>query len=243
MKPLINLISRVLLALALCLSAPVAIASDDVIDRERIAQEIRKQAMSGDLEGAASAASIDNISQQVLRKEVTQIRDHLERDIFVNYAVEDIMVEAFLKSLARIEDKERSEVISKNIRDTVAKAQRNGETQAEAMCKYLGYEWIPVPDPYAFCVIRDWLHDDEVVTRHIPKADYTGLYANAGFVIASAFAPSWVDAQTFAFNEGNNFITGQSLSVPLDDFTFAATRVQVNDLTDYEFAVKWEMEF
>ena len=76
-----------------------------------------------------------------------------------------------------------------------------------------------------------------------PKADYTGLYANAGFVLASRFAPSWVDTSTFAFNEGSQFITGQSLSIPLDDFTFAATRVQVNDLTDYEFAVKWEMEF
>ena len=76
-----------------------------------------------------------------------------------------------------------------------------------------------------------------------PKADYTGLYANAAFALAGAFTPSWVDTQTFAFNEGNNFITGQSLSIPLDDFTFAATRVQVNDLTDYEFAVRWEMEF
>ena len=76
-----------------------------------------------------------------------------------------------------------------------------------------------------------------------PKADYTGLYANAAFAVAGAFAPSWVDTQTFAFNEGDKLVTGQSLSVPLDDFTFAASRVQVNDLTDYEFAVKWEMEF
>ena len=80
-------------------------------------------------------------------------------------------------------------------------------------------------------------------TETEPQADYTGLYANAAFAVAGAFAPSWVDTQTFAFNEGNNFITRQSLSVPLDDFTFGATRVQVNDLTDYEFAVKWEMEF
>ena len=76
-----------------------------------------------------------------------------------------------------------------------------------------------------------------------PKADHTGLYANAAFAVAGAFAPSWVDTQTFAFNEGDKLVTGQSLSVPLDDFTFAAKRVQVNDLTDYEFAVKWEMEF
>ena len=76
-----------------------------------------------------------------------------------------------------------------------------------------------------------------------PKADYAGLYANAAFAVAGAFAPSWVDTQTFAFNEGDKLVTGQSLSVPLDDFTFAAKRVQVNDLTDYEFAVKWEMEF
>ena len=89
----------------------------------------------------------------------------------------------------------------------------------------------------------DSLHGESVAAPPEPQADYTGLYANAGFVLASAFAPSWVDTQTFAFNEGNNFITGQSLSVPLDDFTFGATRVQVNDLTDYEFSVKWEMEF
>ena len=76
-----------------------------------------------------------------------------------------------------------------------------------------------------------------------PQADYTGLYANAAFAVAGAFAPSWADTQTFAFNEGDKLVTGQSLSVPLDDFTFAAKRVQVNDLTDYEFSVKWEMEF
>ena len=76
-----------------------------------------------------------------------------------------------------------------------------------------------------------------------PKADYTGLYANAAFAVAGAFAPSWVDTQTFAFNEGDKFITGQSLSIPVDDFTFAAKRVQVNDLTDYEFSVKWDWEF
>ena len=85
--------------------------------------------------------------------------------------------------------------------------------------------------------------DSQPAERAEPKADYTGLYANAAFAIAGTFAPSWVDAQTFAFNEGDNFITGQSLSVPLDDFTFAATRVQVNDLTDYEFSVKWDWEF
>ena len=83
----------------------------------------------------------------------------------------------------------------------------------------------------------------EPVAPPEPKADYTGLYANAAFAVAGAFAPSWVDTQTFAFNEGDKLVTGQSLSVPLDDFTFAASRVQVNDLTDYEFSVKWEMEF
>ena len=77
-----------------------------------------------------------------------------------------------------------------------------------------------------------------------PQADYTGLYANAAFaVVAGAFTPSWVDTQTFAFNAGDKLVTGQSLSVPLDDFTFAAKRVQVNDLTDYEFSVKWDWEF
>ena len=83
----------------------------------------------------------------------------------------------------------------------------------------------------------------EPVAPPEPKADYTGLYANAAFAVAGAFAPSWVDTQTFAFNQGDKLVTGQSLSVPLDDFTFAAKRVQVNDLTDYEFSVKWEMEF
>ena len=76
-----------------------------------------------------------------------------------------------------------------------------------------------------------------------PSTDYTGLYANAGFAIAGLLAPDWVDTQTFAFKEGDKLLTGQSLSVPMDDFTFAATRVQVNDLTDYEFSVKWEMVF
>ena len=77
-----------------------------------------------------------------------------------------------------------------------------------------------------------------------PKADYTGLYANAAFAIAGTFAPSWVDTQTFAFNAGDRFITGQSLSIPLNDFTFAATRVQVNnEAANYEFGVKWDWEF
>ena len=83
----------------------------------------------------------------------------------------------------------------------------------------------------------------EPVAPPEPKADYTGLYANAAFAVAGAFAPSWVDTQTFAFNQGDKLVTGQSLSVPLDDFTFAATRVQVNNAADYEFGVKWEMEF
>ena len=57
MKPLINLISRVFLALALCVSAPVAFAGDSSydIDKERVAQEIREKAMSGDLDGATEA--------------------------------------------------------------------------------------------------------------------------------------------------------------------------------------------
>ena len=57
MKPLINLISRVFLALALCVSAPAAYAGDSSydIDKERIAQEIREKAMSGDTESAAEA--------------------------------------------------------------------------------------------------------------------------------------------------------------------------------------------
>ena len=95
-------------------------------------------------------------------------------------------------------------------------------------------------DNGAYCNVTTW---DLCGEPPEPKADYTGLYANAAFAVAGAFAPSWVDTQTFAFNEGDKLVTGQSLSVPLDDFTFAAKRVQVNDLTDYEFAVKWEMEF
>ena len=95
----------------------------------------------------------------------------------------------------------------------------------------------------ARCNVRTGELCGEPVVASEPQADYTGLYANAAFAVAGAFAPSWVDAQTFAFNQGDKFVTGQSLSVPLDDFTFAAKRVQVNDLTDYEFAVKWEMEF
>ena len=57
MKPLINLISRVFLALALCVSAPAAFAGDSSydIDKERVAQEIREKAMSGDLDGASEA--------------------------------------------------------------------------------------------------------------------------------------------------------------------------------------------
>ena len=95
----------------------------------------------------------------------------------------------------------------------------------------------------ARCNVKTWELCPEPVAPPEPQADYTGLYANAAFAVAGAFAPSWVDTQTFAFNEGDKLVTGQSLSVPLDDFTFAAKRVQVNDLTDYEFAVKWEMEF
>ena len=83
----------------------------------------------------------------------------------------------------------------------------------------------------------------DINTENEPKADYTGLYAIAGVVILGAATPDWIDTQTFAFSEGGNLVTGQSLSVPLDDFTFAATRVQVNNAADYEFGVKWEMEF
>ena len=95
----------------------------------------------------------------------------------------------------------------------------------------------------AYCNVVTGYLCGEPVAPPEPKADYTGLYANAAFAVAGAFAPSWVDTQTFAFNQGDKLVTGQSLSVPLDDFTFAASRVQVNDLTDYEFSVKWEMEF
>ena len=95
----------------------------------------------------------------------------------------------------------------------------------------------------AYCNVMTGYLCPEPVAPPEPKADYTGLYANAAFAVAGAFAPSWADTQTFAFNEGDKLVTGQSLSVPLDDFTFAAKRVQVNDLTDYEFSVKWEMEF
>ena len=95
-------------------------------------------------------------------------------------------------------------------------------------------------DNGGYCNVTTW---DLCGEPPEPKADYTGLYANAAFAVAGAVVPSWVDTQTFAFNEGDKLVTGQSLSVPLDDFTFAAKRVQVNDLTDYEFAVKWEMEF
>ena len=83
----------------------------------------------------------------------------------------------------------------------------------------------------------------DINTGNEPKADYTGLYAIAGVVILGAATPDWIDTQTFAFSEGGNLVTGQSLSVPLDDFNFAATRVQVNNTADYEFGVKWEMEF
>ena len=57
MKPLIKLISRMFLALALCVSAPAAFADDSSydIDKERVAQEVREKAMSGDPAGAAEA--------------------------------------------------------------------------------------------------------------------------------------------------------------------------------------------
>ena len=76
-----------------------------------------------------------------------------------------------------------------------------------------------------------------------PEVSYDGAIYSAAVIIADGYFPSWVDTQTFAFNAGDSFVTGQSLSVPLDDFTFAATRVQVNNAADYEFGVKWEMEF
>ena len=74
-----------------------------------------------------------------------------------------------------------------------------------------------------------------------PKADYTGLYANAHSPSPERLRRPGLTRKHSHSTRAT--VTGQSLSVPLDDFTFAASRVQVNDLTDYEFSVKWEMEF
>ena len=417
MKPLIKLISRVFLALALCVSAPVAFAGDSSydIDKERIAQEVREKAMSGDLDGAAAAvetyedsflaevklwiatggdvnakdengvtplhwaavASAPGRVAQLLLENGAKIvadgygytplhfamparnapsfakvlidygadvnaksnRGYTPLHLAVKYGVgygdsygetelvqllidngadvnaneAPLLYEAILENMlyyrgadvivgenvikllidngadvnARHEKlpevesafcdsctplhvaifiprPESMENVMKLLIDNGADVNalitgdwNNGYTPLDmAVEEYLA--WVsrgsvgPGVGPEAAKLLIEHGGYCNVVTGYLcgepvappePKADYTGLYANAAFAVAGAFAPSWVDTQTFAFNEGDKLVTGQSLSVPLDDFTFAAKRVQVNDLTDYEFAVKWEMEF
>ena len=358
MKPLINLISRVFLALALCVSAPAAFAGDSSydIDKERVAQEIREKAMSGDLDGASEAVETYEDSPLAAAKlliatggdvnaknqwgntllheaawkneyratqlllengakivandvgstplhyaaflhaaEVAKVLLDYGADIeartgdgwlsFFHYGDATPLLVAFYTRVNfhfPHDDEAFVEVVKlliANGADVNAKAE-NGIMAGYASGILAGY----MPMDMAGIINIDAIHEaliaagarcnklksyadyisttparyrrligsyqayaescgEPVAPPPEPKADYTGLYANAAFAVAGAFAPSWVDTQTFAFNEGDKLVTGQSLSVPLDDFTFAAKRVQVNDLTDYEFAVKWEMEF
>ena len=381
MKPLINLISRVFLALALCVSAPVAFAGDSSydIDKERIAQEIREKAMSGDLDGASEAVETYEDSPLAAAKLLIATGGDVNASINEwggtllheaarenEYRVAQLLLENGAKILAsnfgntplhfaawknagdvakllldyggdvnvkstrgntplhiaagwyspevakvlidggaNVNERRGPPVGSydddiygdmtpllialfvwginawtdanMDKRDEVVQLLIDGGADVNAMATtgsrvgytakdlMFTYSWLGTADEALVaaggrCNQFQYYepspnYSDEVNERIYqnlkefctpppePKADYTGLYANAAFAVAGAFAPSWVDTQTFAFNEGDKLVTGQSLSVPLDDFTFAAKRVQVNDLTDYEFSVKWEMEF
>ena len=395
MKPLINLISRAFLAVALCVSAPAAFAGDSSydIDKERVAQEIREKAMSGDLDGASEAVetyedsplaaaklliatggdvnakneygetplhvaawlneyraaqlllengakivgdwhgytplhfviprqgSMENVMKLLIdygadvnaksndgntplrvavkyavggygETELVQLL--IDNGADVNASETPLLYEAVWEQLYRggvggdnvikllidngadvnaksggwtplhvyalfMSPTESMENAIKLLIDNgadvnalVTGGAKNGYTPLDVTVKeYLAYYSGDGPPEVAtlliehgaYCNVMTGYLCPEPVAPPEPKADYTGLYANAAFAVAGAFAPSWVDTQTFAFNQGDKLVTGQSLSVPLDDFTFAAKRVQVNDLTDYEFAVKWEMEF
>ena len=405
MKPLINLISRVFLALALCVSAPAAFAGDSSydIDKERIAQEIREKAMSGDLDGASEAvetyedsflaemklliangvdvnASISEWGVYTLLHEAALKNEYraaqlllengakilaskfgntplhyaatnnaaefaklllaygaevneanndgwtplryavnygagrygavryseptelvqllIDNGADVNASETPLLYEAVWEQLYRggVGGENVMKLLIDNGADVNAKSggwtplhvyalfmsptesmenaikllidngadvnalvtggAKNGYTPLDVTVKeylafYSAYDSGDGPPEVAtlliehgaYCNVMTGYLCPEPVAPPEPKADYTGLYANAAFAVAGAFAPSWADTQTFAFNEGDKLVTGQSLSVPLDDFTFAAKRVQVNDLTDYEFSVKWEMEF
>ena len=85
--------------------------------------------------------------------------------------------------------------------------------------------------------------DEPSDVKRKQKESYDGALYSAAVIIADGYLPSWISTQTFAFSDGNQFTTGQVLSIPLNNFTFETTRVQVNNAADYEFGVKWEMEF
>ena len=202
MKPLINLISRVFLALALCASFPVA--ADDLPDKGAVAAEVRLFAMRGKF--ALAKDRVREYEEQMAEYDVfcnngvTQCTRNLPEGSYYNFEyVEPSMVECADK----LDIVHKGRTVKKRCKETPAESEPQPESQA----------------------------------------DYTGLYANAAYALAGTFAPSWVDTRTFAFNEGSQLVTGQVLSIPLNDFTFAATRVQVNDLTDYKFGVKWDWEF
>ena len=256
MKHLANLISRVFLVVALCvsLSAPTAFACENVYEREfnnklecavgygdkNEVENLLKNRKDGDdinfngqfgtpLHLAFLAKQADALKLLLEHGADITVRDrggyttlaHAERFLAMHPDDPDYAeMVSLLKQHIANEIKSFALQNKKGATDYV----EHFDTKVEIVAD----EPVASPEP------------DRVAE---PKASYDGAIYSAAVIIADGYLPSWVDTQTFAFNAGDSFVTGQSLSVPLDDFTFAATRVQVNDLTDYEFAVKWEMEF
>ena len=298
MKPLINLISRVFLAVALCVSVSAPVVANDDVNRyfwketpsdtlDRYSTELMEATWNGDAaeverllaagadprlganipewQGDKKIITPSNFAAIVL---VTESDDEERRENFTKIAemldkacdskgynchefrLADSFAKLYLERCVRT-DPECRESFAKQVRENAMaglnKRDEPSDRTAEHICKAHGDVWIAFPGRPGGGVCEVMQDSPDAVSpepdRAEPKASYDGAIYSAAVIIADGYLPSWVDTQTFAFNQGDKFVTGQSLSVPLDDFTFAAKRVQVNDLTDYEFAVKWEMEF
>ena len=264
MKPLINLISRVFLVLALCmpLSAPVVanewfLGEDGDTSTAGLLAELRELHDEGKEDKVFTTIKI---TPRRWNDGAYYLTTHLhffsggvdEDDVAVDWLLDKGMSPNPIAVRVLSNGKAKSGTAETPLDIAYGEAQGSGDSRAayqnDTICKtiavllrYGGKTYAELKGGEAAENPCAALPESRPAPE--PKADYTGLYANAAFALAGTFTPSWVDTQTFAFNEGNNFITGQSLSVPLNDFTFAASRVQVNDLTDYEFSVKWDWEF